>query len=58
MGFSNANPDRHDSLVFESSVNLWGSQTSGLRRKRARLFESSVNLWGSQTHQGAQGAQA
>ena len=36
-------------LRFESSVNLWGTQTSYNRNQARVWFESSVNLWGTQT---------
>ena len=35
--------------LFESSVNLWGSQTLQKLVGNVLKFESSVNLWGSQT---------
>ena len=36
-------------IVFESSVNLYGSKTSGLMQQFGMKFESSVNLYGSKT---------
>ena len=37
-------------LKFESSVILYGSQTSAVKEVKQIRFESSVILYGSQTH--------
>ena len=49
MGYSNEDEDERESKPFESSVNLWGTQTAAVVTAYAFLFESSVNLWGTQT---------
>ena len=49
MGFSNLAAFGKLASSFESSVNLWGSQTQVPRERHIYAFESSVNLWGSQT---------